>query len=283
MFRNGFLLSLMALCLVVSKAVVAALPDFLEPFPRSRLVQDQESNALEYRVMLGGVLKINRLIRTDRELRLNGRLSRMTWQLPVGHSPEDGFLHLRSRLQDADAEILFECGGRQCGASNIWANDIFDTARLYGVDESQFYLAARKGVNYLIVYSVRRGNGRVFLHLDWVVDEAAGSRGWAETLEQQGYAELPDWPDSPENAVRAVVALLEDRPNTHIILVLHQSGRDVELSIRQSRELALRLRDQVLAEGVAPDRIEAYGVGALSPGVLGGRKQLAVVIAVGQE
>lgn len=283
MLMNRLIKSLLMLCLIGSHMAEAALPDFLEPFPRSRQVQERTIDAPEYRLMLGGVLKINGLIRTDRELRLSGKLSRMTWQLPAGHSPEDGFLYLRDQLQEAGAELLFECSGRQCGASNIWANDLFDTSRLYGADEGQFYLAARKGSNYLVVYSVRRGNGQVFLHLDWIVDESAGSQGWVEVLEQQGYAELPDWPDSPENAVREMVALLNEHPNTHIILVLHQSGRDIELSIRQSRELALRLQDQVVAKGIAPNRIEAYGAGALAPSVLGGRKQLAVVIAVSQE
>ncbi|MBV1786529.1 DUF4892 domain-containing protein [Marinobacterium sp. D7] len=283
MTRNVFISILLAITLFESGVAQAELPDFLQPFPRSRQIQDVTIEAQEYRVMLGGVVKINRLIRTDRELRLSGKLVRMTWQLPVGHSPEDGFRYLRGQLQDAGTEMLFECSGRQCGASTIWANDLFDTARLYGVDESQFYLAARKGSNYLVIYAVRRGNGRVFLHLDWLVDTSTGSQGWAQVLEQQGYAELPDWPESPENAVRTMAALLKDRPDKHLVLVLHQAGRDIELSLSQSRELALRLRDLVLAEGIEPDRIDAYGAGALSPGVLGGRRQLAVVILTDQE
>ncbi|GGB90295.1 hypothetical protein GCM10011352_15390 [Marinobacterium zhoushanense] len=283
MNRNVILPILLVMSLLEGGLALAELPDFLEPFPRSRQIQQIAIDAQEYRVMLGGVVKINRLIRTDRELRLSGKLERTTWQLPVGHSPEDGFRYLRGQLQDAGAEMLFECSGRQCGASNIWANDLFDTSRLYGVDESQFYLAARRGVNYLVVYAVRRGNGRVFLHLDWLVDASSDDQGWAQVLEQQGYAELPDWPESPDNAIRAMAALLEERPEKHLVLVLHQAGRDIELSLRQSRELALRLRDQVLAEGIAPNRIDAHGAGALSPSVLGGRRQVAVVILTDQE
>ncbi|MBR9885444.1 MAG: DUF4892 domain-containing protein [Oceanospirillales bacterium] len=240
-------------------------------------------DAQDYRVMLGRVLKINGLIRTDRELRLAGALSRITWQIPVGHTPEDGFRYFRDQLKDAEAEFLFECSGRQCGASSIWANDLFDTSRLYGVDESQHYLVARKGAGYFVLYAIRRGNGRVFLHLDWVVDTSDGSQDWVQVLLEQGYAVLPDWPESPETAVRSVVALLNDYENKHVVIVLHQQGRDIELSIRQSRELALRLRDQVIAEGISQNRIEAYGAGALSPSVLGGRRQLAVVILTDQE
>jgi len=277
MRRNPFFILLLSALL--SGAVAAAeLPEFLQPFPLSREIQNRDIEVQEYRLMLGSVIKINRLIRSGSELRLSGKLTRITWQLPVGHSPEDGFRNFRGQLQDAGTELLFECSGRQCGASSIWANDLFDTTRLYGIDESQFYLAARKGTNYLVVYTVRRGNGRVFLHLDWIVDESAGDRNWVQLLEQQGYANLPDWPESSESAVRTLVALLKDDPAKRIVLVLHQAGRDVELSIRQSRELALRLRDQVLAAGVEANRVEAYGAGALSPSVLGGRRQLAVVI-----
>ncbi|SEF76645.1 protein of unknown function [Marinobacterium lutimaris] len=260
--------------------VVAEVPEWIEPVDRSSVVQERALPAPDYRVMLGRVLKINGLIRTDRELKLTGSLDRTTWQLPSGETPESGFLQFRDQLQRNGADILFECAGRQCGASNIWANDLFETARLYGVDESQRYMAARRGSDYLVIYSVRRGNGRVYLNLDWVQDESDDSSGWVSTLEQQGYANLPGWPDAPDSAVQSLVSLLADKPDLRLVLVVHQVGRDIELSLRQSAELADRLKDQVVAEGVAPARIQAFGAGALSPEVLGGRKQMAVVIQV---
>lgn len=270
--------SLAALLSCASFPAAAESPDWLEPVARSSVVQDRSLPAPDYRVMLGRVLKINGLIRTDRELKLTGSLQRTTWQLPSGETPESGFRTMRDQLQRNGSEILFECEGRQCGASNIWANDLFETARLYGVDESQRYLAARRGSDYLVIYAVRRGNGRVFLNLDWVRDESEDTSGWVATLEQQGYADLPGWPDAPERAVQNLVSLLTDKPDMSLVLVVHQAGRDIELSLRQSRELASRLKDQVVAEGIEPGRIQAYGAGALVPEVLGGRKQLAVVI-----
>ncbi|TCK09458.1 DUF4892 domain-containing protein [Marinobacterium mangrovicola] len=271
---------LAALLSCLSLPAVAESPDWLEPVARSSVVQDRAMPAPDYRVMLGRVLKINGLIRTDRELKLAGSLQRTTWQLPSGETPETGFRSLRDQLQRNGADILFECEGRQCGASNIWANDLFETARLYGVDETQRYLAARRGSDYLVVYAVRRGNGRVFLNLDWVQDESGDSSGWVTTLEQQGYADLPGWPDAPDRAIQNLVSVLTERPGLNLVLVLHQEGRDIELSLRQSRELASRLKDQVVAEGIDSRRIQAYGAGALAPEVLGGRKQLAVVIQV---
>lgn len=264
----------------LSASVSAAQPEWLEPVPRSRAIQERSLMAPDYRLMLGRVLKINGLVRTDRELRLSGTLERTTWQLPSGETPESGFRYYRDQLLKNGADILFECSGRQCGASNIWANDLFETSRLYGVDETQRYLAARSGNSYLVVYAVRRGNGRMFLNLDWVVDESGLGRDWLRTLSQQGYAALPGWPQSPDQAVESLASLLRDEPSLSIVLVVHQAGRDVELSLRQSRELADRLKSLVVAEGVRADRIQAYGVGALSPEVLGGSKQLAVIIRV---
>lgn len=271
-----------ALCLLFfAGSVRAEVPDWLEPFPRSRLIQEKSLDAPDYRLMLGRIIKINGQIRTDRELRLQGSLERNTWQLPVGQGPEEGFRHFRQQLQAGGAEILFECSGRQCGASNLWANDLFATARLYGVDESQRYLAARRGNEHLVVYAIRRGNGRVFVNLDWLTarEDGSGAAGdWRRTLAEQGYVSLPEWLEEPDEAVQRLVGLLREHPDYRLRLVVHKAGRDVELSLRQSRELAQRLRDQVVAAGIRPARVEAYGVGPLAPSVLGNRGQLLVVI-----
>lgn len=266
---------------LLAPGLQAALPQWLEPVPRSRLIQEKSLASPDYRVMLGRLIKINRQIRTDRELRLSGPLERNTWQLPVGQGPAEGFQHFRTQLQAQGADILFECSGRQCGASNLWANDLFETARLYGTDESQHYLAARSGSDYIVVYAIRRGNGRVFVNLDWLVDqggaEAVGG-DWMRTLAEQGYVSLPQWAQAPDEAVQRIAALLNEHPDYRIRLVLHQAGRDVELSLRQSRELAQRLRQQVIAQGIAGARVEAYGIGSLAPSVLGDRDQLLVII-----
>jgi hypothetical protein len=267
--------------LLLAPWLQAALPQWLEPFPRSRLIQEQSLAAPDYRVMLGRIIRINGQIRTDRELRLEGTLERNTWQLPVGHGPEDGFRHFREQLQAHGADILFECNSRQCGASNLWANDLFATARLYGVDESQHYLAARAGSDHVIVYAIRRGNGRVFVNVDWVVAQGRGDASgstWGRTLIEQGYAELPEWPQSPDEAVQRLAALLNENPDYRVRLVMHKAGRDVELSLRQSRELAQRLRDEVIAEGIPAQRLDAFGVGPLVPSVLGNREQALIVI-----
>lgn len=131
---KALLLSLLSALLVSMplQAQQSELPLGLDPFPLSSTISQQQRFDPDYRLMLGGIVKINGLIRSDREHRLKAQLTRITWQLPSGYAPEAGFNYLREQLLGKGAEVLFECAGRQCGASNLWANDIFGESRLYG-------------------------------------------------------------------------------------------------------------------------------------------------------
>ncbi|GAA0785811.1 DUF4892 domain-containing protein [Marinobacterium sediminicola] len=256
----------------------AALPFGLEPFPLSSVINQQERYDPDYRLMLGGIVKINGLVRSDREQRLQAQLTRITWQLPGGYPPESGFNHVRQQLLAQGAEVLFECAGRQCGPSSLWANDIFGQSRLYGVDRSQFYAALSLPEAHVAIYAVRRGNGRVYLHLDLLEHDAPTVTELSVRLREQGYAELSDWPDSTDRAVQALLDLQDTYPDREIWLVVHWRGEDLDLTLRQSEEAASRLLRLLGDKGGDLGRIRAQGVGALVPSVLGGRSQVAVVL-----
>ncbi len=255
-----------------------SLPLGLEPFPLSTIISQRQRLDPDYRLMLGGIVKINGLIRSDREQRFQAQLTRTTWQLPSGHTPEAGFNYLREQLLGKGAEVLFECAGRQCGPSSLWANDIFGQARLYGVDNSQFYAALALPQAHLAIYAVRRGNGRVYLHLDLLEHDAPTATELSVRLRQQGYAELPDWPDSTDRSVQALLDLQQAFPGREFWLVVHWRGEDLDLTLRQSEEAAKRLIRLLRDEGGDAERIRGQGVGALVPSVLGGRKQVAVIV-----
>ncbi|MBV0931938.1 DUF4892 domain-containing protein [Marinobacterium weihaiense] len=272
------LVSVLLLVISPVRAQQEALPLGLDPFPLSRLISQVERADPDYRLMLGGIIKINGLVRSDREQRLQAQLNRMTWQLPSGYSPEAGFNYLREQLLNKGAEVLFECAGRQCGPSNLWANEIFGQARLYGVDSSQFYAALTMQQAHVAIYSVRRGNGRVYLHLDVLENEALASTELSVRLRQQGYVELPDWPDSPDRTVQAVLELQRELPASELWLVVHWQGQDLDLTLRQSKEAAARLKRLIVEKGGEGKRLRVEGVGALAPSVLGGRRQVAVVV-----
>ncbi len=272
-----FLLSALLVSMPL-QAQQPSLPLGLEPFPLSRVISHLQRPDPDYRLMLGGIVKINGLIRSDREQRLQAQLTRITWQLPAGYAPEAGFGYLREQLLHKGGEVLFECAGRQCGPSNLWANDIFGQARLYGVDNSQFYAALALPQAHLAIYAVRRGNGRVYLHLDLLEHDAPTATTLSERLRQQGYAELSDWPDSTDRTVQALLDLQTTFPDRELWLVVHWRGEDLDLTLRQSDEAVRRLIRLLRDKGGDAGRIRGQGVGALVPSVLGGRKQVAVVV-----
>ncbi len=277
---KAVLLSLLSMLMVSMplQAQQLALPMGLEPFPLSSVISEVQRPDPDYRLMLGGIVKINGLIRSDREQRLQAVLTRITWQLPAGYGPEAGFNYLREQLLGKGAEVLFECAGRECGPSSLWANEIFGQSRLYGVDRTQFYAALSLPQAHLAIYAVRRGNGRVYLHLDLLEHDAPTATELSVRLRQQGYVELPDWPGSTDQTVQALLDLQKTFPDREFWLVVHWRGEDLDLTLRQSDEAARRLIRFVKDKGGDASRIRGQGVGALVPSVLGGRSQVAVIV-----
>jgi hypothetical protein len=185
---------------------------------------------------------------------------------------------MRAQLNERGAQVLFECTGRDCGPSSIWANDLFGQSRLYGIDNTQFYAALRLEQAHAAIYAVRRGNGRTFLHLDLLENEAHARNDPVMLLAQQGYVELQEWPESSDRAVATILDMMQAMPGQELWLVVHWQGQDLELTLRQSQEAADRLLRQVVDKGGDVRRLKAKGVGSLVPSVLGGRRQVAVVV-----
>lgn len=277
MLRAFIATALLLPAMMAQALTMPNLPEGLEVYDLAEANRARTSKVSDYRLVLGSVVRINRQIRTDAEVRLSGELKQFTWEISRSHEPEEAFEHLRDQLLTRGANLLFECSGRECGASNIWANDLFGYSTLYGRDDSQRYMAAEINGNHYALYAVRRGNQRVYLHLDLVVGEDSLVNAWYAPLETQGYMVLPHWPESPELAVKELGGWLSTN-NKGVRLVVHQSGRDTELAMSESQAHAVNLRRQLLANGISAQRIEAFGVGNLVPSVLGASTQRAVVI-----
>jgi len=273
---SGLILS--TLVLSAQATTMPALPDGLTPYAQAEADRYRSESVADYRLMLGSVVKIDRQIRTDRDLRLAGELQQFTWEIPRSHEPAEAFNLMRTQLQQLGATILYQCDGRECGASNIWANDLFRYANLYGRDDSQLYLAAQYEGLHFALYAVRRGNQRVYLHLDLISSEDAVETAWFAPLDAQGYMVLPHWPQSPELAVKQLADWMQTN-GAAVRLVVHQSGSDSRLSRDESQRHAQLLRQQLIDAGVNGSRVEAYGVGNLVPSVLGAALQRVVVIA----
>lgn len=283
MSKQRVLHLLLILCFMSSPAALAnEFPGWLQPYPLSTLENQSQRRVPDYQLPLSQITRIQGLLRTQDERRLSGMLMRRTWELAAGNTPEQGFEHMRRQLLAQNAEILFTCESRHCGASNLWANQVFGYANLLGVDGSQHYLAAQIPTGHMAVYAVRRGNGRVYLHVDYIHSAEMAAQvqlqNWQTQLQQQGYADLPGWQDQPAQSEAALSSWLAEDEGRQLRIVVHLSVSGGDAGLTEAKAEADALLERLIAQGVDPQRIDAYGVGALVPQVLEGRQRALTLI-----
>lgn len=153
---------------VLSGAIAAASPPVqLSPFFSAKIIDEQAQVQQSYRLALGAFVKKSNLWQPSQSKWLKGTVSRQTHELPPGFDEQEVFDYYRGQLPDR-ATILFSCQRRDCGESNNWANDHFRIKQLYGLDQYQFLGVYQVDNQYLTLYTVRRGNRRVYVQIDWV-------------------------------------------------------------------------------------------------------------------
>lgn len=152
------------------------LSGFPDAFPQSSLEEEVPVVSSGHLVLFSPVREVNNAIRSDRMARIPvkgvGRLYQINRDASRGEARE----HYQTLLQARGAQVLFECSGRSCGRSNVWANQIFDQSTLYGRDADQDYLVAavtgESGKTWLtLVYTVTRGTQREYV---WIEHLEAG-------------------------------------------------------------------------------------------------------------
>lgn len=152
------------------------LSGFPDAFPQSSLEEEVPVVSSGHLVLFSPVREVNNAIRSDRMARIPvkgvGRLYQINRDASRGEARE----HYQTLLQARGAQVLFECNGRSCGRSNVWANQIFDQSTLYGRDADQDYLVAavtgESGKTWLtLVYTVTRGTQREYV---WIEHLEAG-------------------------------------------------------------------------------------------------------------
>jgi hypothetical protein len=152
-------------------ALAESVPDrfSIEPFPGARVTQAKVLPQTEHAVVIGLVRKVNNRLRVEREIRATGELIRVTVEIPRVHSRTEGFEYVRDQLLARPHSMLYYCEGRECGASNLWANEVLDNSRLYGPQETQDYLTVRLDEDpqrFVSVYAITGGNQRAYVHVD---------------------------------------------------------------------------------------------------------------------
>lgn len=169
--------ALLAWCLTLGSAAawaadVAGSRD-LDIVPRitdAQIVDYRPAADVERVYPLSSIRKISNQLRFDGQAGARGNLTSITYQLPAEHSSDDAFTAAREALQQQGAEPLFWCQARDCGESSLWANEVFNNARLYGADDRQAYLLLRlagpKAETLVALYAITRGNRRAYLHVE---------------------------------------------------------------------------------------------------------------------
>lgn len=136
----------------------------IERFPHSWIVgYDLDGSYVPREYALDRVEKARREVRVEHEVRAPATREWATYEMPDGTTPEEVVNHYRRQV---GGQPLFACQGRDCGRSNLWANEIFKRAMLYGPDRNQHYFAGEHRDHLIAVYVIERGNRRVYAHLE---------------------------------------------------------------------------------------------------------------------
>lgn len=166
---------LLCLCFPLSLMAGVGTPD-IAPFQQATLVKERDIASAGHLVLFSAVREVNNEIRSESMARLPVRGVGQLWEIVHDAARNRARTHYRNELQSLDARILFECAGRACGRSNVWANRIFAEPKLYGRDENQDYLVAAhtdetNTVWLTLVYTVTRGNQREYLWVEQLAVE----------------------------------------------------------------------------------------------------------------
>jgi len=228
-------------------------------------------------------------------LRLEGDIHSRAWRLPNrGLSTLQVLNPLRETLEKAGWEVLFDCAAEECGGFDFRFNTPVLPAPAMFVDLFDYrYLLAERGIgaaseHAMLMVSAAGGRGYVqATHVrpadlatappnDPPDTGAASPTPLADTLRAQGHAVLSGLDfgsgaatlgPGPHASLDALAEVLRGAPEMRIALVGHTDtvgALDSNIALSQARAEAVRTR-LVEEHGVAPERIEAHGIGFLAP------------------
>lgn len=299
----NFVRFISGLVLLLTAGVLFAAELPVQNYHNARVIFESSGETDEYVLALGSYKKIAGSWRVDRQQRLSGKLARYTLELPEGHSASNGFDFYLDQLQNFNFRELFRCKSRDCGTSNSWANNHFKNQLLYGLDQFQQYGAyevttADEKPFYVALYTVQRGNKRVYLQLDVLhVDKiielgiASSPESIITSLETNGYYVFPDLVAEDAQGstniqikqahLQALVDVLTQQTDWKLALVGHDYA-PAPLAQQQKDSLlyAEQLKAALQEKGIVAARITTYGIGSLAPAGRGDRSARVEVVKV---
>ena len=258
----------------------------IQRYPLSKIEFYSEPTVVrDHFIGLGSLKKSNAAFVPEYSTRLSGTLTRVTYRGPDGHSSRELYEHIKTQVKPYLRELLFECEGRSCGSSNHWANRMFNIASLYGPERYQYYQVAKLDIEgkdiIAIFYAIRRGNKRIYLHMDILEVEKNALSSLEvnpatiyQQLRKNGHyllsaIEFNDQNQLTEKATASldqIVRMLEKQVRLNVYVVSHMSGKnDLDTLQKTSLKRAEAVVNVLTKEGVNLQRIQAQGVGPLAP------------------
>ena len=255
-------------------------------FSRSFIVGYEYIAEADYLLALGALERSGSEVVPENSMRLQGELTRITYEVRAGYSVEEVYDFFTAQLITGRQSELFSCQGRMCGRSTFWANDIFSNRILFGPDRNQRYLAvihsSGRGAEdkqvYVALYVTMRGNKKVYAHLDVLSSESAlrvsESTSDAELmLELQKYKSIilsdivfdNDVLNSSTDFTKAL-RLLKGNPSLSVYVVSHLHGSgDLDSLLQRSQVRAEVVKSRLVELGIDAGRLIAKGLGPLAP------------------
>lgn len=274
------LLVLSLLFSVLFSQMVAADDLVISSYSHSSLSSSDQLTNDDYLVLLSAPKRVNNQLRVEKELRVNVKGLKETYRINDGHTTEQAFKHYLSQVKQLSAKVVYQCASRDCGRSSGWAEDVYRNPKLYGNDASQFYFAAAlqrsNGEQWLVtVYTVERGNRRVYAHVETLKLNAPIEGDSLEGVfdePQPLYVFNYDFNktvklnvDSAE--IQKIMDFVETMPTPTVYIVGHmfQNGESTSDALKLSLNAAEQLSTVLQKRGVDASKISTLGVGPLIP------------------
>lgn len=249
---RALLIAFISYCFSSFALAQSLLDAQLPALTQARLSQQQEQ-VLDAIYPASAVQRVIGRIETRNEIMASGDQQRFTWELSNNHSALDAFNQARHYWSEQGARVLYWCTGRECGPSNLWANQVFKNAKLYGTDDSQAYTLlnlekAGQDQQIIALYAVTRGNGRGYLYTQQLSLTAPqqglypSAATLLKLLREDGKLNFPS---------------LDQGPDERWLALFTQALRqNSTLRVSLQGDAVQKWRDQLIANGIAERRIE---------------------------
>lgn len=282
----------LSVVLLVSLTIVSTAQDrtlegaqdhpLVSRFPGSVIVRHQSVEFDELLIPLAEATAIGEFADTKR---VNGKVTRLTYEMPKGHSTLEVVQSYSQALASAGFKILFSCAMEECGPHLYFQK----LERPFIIDKDHRYFAAAKdlpqGRVYVSarVYTTARGDPPVRAMIE-IAEERGMEEGlikidaqaMAHELEKSGHVAIYGvYFDTNESEIRQgseaslneMAKLLKMRPELKVYIVGHTDSvgtlaHNMELSQRRAEAVV----DVLLSTyGVEAARLMASGVGPYAP------------------